>query len=939
MEATKKTLNDEPALQPHLMDYYYVLRKRMWLVLSTLFLIILFTALHTYSMKPVYRVTAKLLIDKETRKSPLTGQQLDYESYASEQLTFQTHFKIITSRPVLERVLAQMNLRDESFEPGLFTRFVTTVKANLKRLIAAVSPLSQKEEPLPPEELRLARRVRQLRSKIEIEGVRDTRLLSIHVEDNDPHIARDVANAVAETYALYDSDIRLESSRKMLDWLTKQLYDMRKKAADAERAFIAFKEKENLFSIEGKQKINVQKIEEMNASYIEARSKRLEVQAKIRELEKFIGAKESGKVRNIPTFINSKIIEDLYAELLQTEIEHRKISGVFKHKHPEMIKVTSKIQELRRKIRQQTEKALENAEAECAILIAREEALQEAMNRYEKEAIGTNRKELQYAVLEREVAANRELYNTLLAKIKETDITEEITRTNLRLVEPATVPPSPVKPKKARNLILSVIVGLFTGGGLAFFLEYLDQTVRNRDELEKTLGLPVFSEIPLQEKDHLKTKGNGKDLFPNLLDLPLTSHFSEAFKLLSTNLKFSGLDRPRRVYLVTSSVPKEGKSTTVFNLGVTLAQLGARALIIDTDLRKPAMKKIVPPINSGGLSDILVDTFSTEINSGTLGEWTIGDIHKLLEIQEKSGVVHYENQAHTFTVTFHKGRIINVDWPSNPLDRRLLEVLLPSGKVSEKQAEIAISRMNKTSLRLDQVLIHLGYLTPEEISGPLKLQLEENIRELHNCRHGRFTFQEEPRPVSPVSDSSEAALSKAMAELDGVSPAVYPLLSGRIQRHLQRVEDTNLWVLHCGKLPANPAEVLESYRMRALVDLLRDEFDVILLDSPPATTFSDAAVLASLSDAAILVMRAGSTNAREVRRAKEQLEAARTPIVGTVLNMLDFKRDPYYYSRYGYGYKYKYDAYYGKEDQKSPKRKSILSRAKRSSKSKKTRQT
>jgi uncharacterized protein involved in exopolysaccharide biosynthesis len=145
-------------------------------------------------------------------------------------------------------VLEKLPLDDESLEGGLIGRFITTVKSNVKRFFSFVFSRSEVDESLPTEEERvLAERIEKLRDKIEVEEVRNTRLMNINVEDTDPQIARLIANSLADTYILYESGTRLESSRKMLDWLSQQLYGMKKKVEDAERAFLAFKEKENYF--------------------------------------------------------------------------------------------------------------------------------------------------------------------------------------------------------------------------------------------------------------------------------------------------------------------------------------------------------------------------------------------------------------------------------------------------------------------------------------------------------------------------------------------------------------------------------------------------------------------------------------------------------------------------------------------------------------------
>ncbi len=902
--------------KPHLTDYYYLLRKRSGLILSVLLLAIIVTTLFTFSMKPVYRATARLLIDRESYRSPLTGQQMEAENYMSQQMTFKTHFTMITSRPVLDRILDRLNpteasLEGRAAEEGVSGSFLTTTRANLGKLFGSLlDAATEKEPPVPEEELR-TKLCALLKEKIEIEEVKDTRLLNIHVEDHDPQVASVIANTAAETYVLYDTGTRLETSRKILDWLSKQLYEMKKKVEDAERDFQSFKEKENIFSIEGKQRINVQKIEEMNTDNIKTKSQLMEVEAKISELKKFIAASSASSIKTVPTFLRNELLEKLYAELLNTEVEYQRISGVYRHKHPEMVKVTSKIAELRSKIHQQVQKALSNAESERAVMLAREQALQQAMSGYESDAIGTNRKELQYATLERDLKTNQELYNTLLSKMKEANITDEITRTNLRLVEPAVLPLQPVKPRKALNLVLSVLLGLVAGVGLAFFLEYLDQTVHNKEEAQKYFTLPVLSEVPIQTAAQPKgeqPKGGG---VPSLLEIPLNSHFSEAFRMLATNLRLSKQSGFKGVYLITSSTPKEGKSTISFNLGLTLAHMGVKTLLIEGDLRLPTLSNVLKLPARRGMTDVFLETFNTEVKEGAIGDLTIGDIHQLLEIQEKTGTLIYQNEAELFHVSFLRGRIIDVDWVTRPAHERLGALLVETGKLTEEQARIAREKQPFASQPLWQIILQLGFISIEDLAGPLRLLNQENLQKLSRLKHARFTFEASSLSPGAHIEAKEAAFLEVMGNLKDLSPNRTPFLQEQMRRFLFQVPDRSLWVLPSGRIPPNPTELLANSRMKILVEILRSQFDVIIVDSPPVTTVSDTTILSSLCDGVILVVRIGTTHIKQIERAKEQLETISTPIIGMILNMLDFKKDPYYYGRYYH----KYKSYYSKQDE------------------------
>ncbi len=909
---------EDSGSQSHLKDYYHRLEKRKWLILGCLFITLLLTAVLTFSMKPIFRASAAMVIGEEQAVSPLTGEVVNYGNYVSEELTFQTHFEAVSSRPVLEKVITALDLGDGLFEMDPVGRFVANVRGNLETLLARLSPQEAEEKDALSEEARqIAAKIEALKKKISIKQVRGTRLLRIEVEDNDPALARDIANSLAESYILYDTEVRLEGEKMIMRWLDKQLSEMKHKVEVAERNFQEFKEQENLFSIKNKQKINVDKIEEMNTAYLEARSKRLEVETKISELKRYIEQNKAGKIRNIPIFLNNKLLEDLFSELLSAEIEYNRLSDVYKKKHPEIIKIQSTISGLTAKIHQQIQKALDNAGSELSMLLAREKALLEAMKHYEQEAIATNRKELRYAILEREVQTNRQLYELLLGRLKESEVLGEVTKSNLRLVEPASTPDKPVKPKKAFNLAVGAMLGLLLGIGLALFNDYMDQTLHNRTDIEKHLGLQVLSEVPVVGNGYGMT-GKSKRVFgPSVLDLPLNSRFTEAFRILVSRLRFSELNRRKGVYVVTSSAPHDGKSTTAFNLGLTMAMQGVRTILIEADMRLPKTRKSSALYGRPGLADVLTDALGTEVSFGRLGETAVGDIHTLLAVQERTGLLKYRTPREMFEVAFLDGRIVDVDWSGRPPGARLGALLVRSGRITEEQGETALAMQRNSSQRLGQILLRLGLLSADDLAGPLKMQMQQNLTELYRCQEAEYVFLEDKSVANGKADLKEMELASALGHVDaGISPPT-PFLFRRINRCLVQVKGESLWVMTTGKSVPNPMDLLTSKRMRVLVDLLKQHFDMVILDAPPAVGMSDATVLADMAEGVVLVIRADRTPVTEALRAKEQLETVETPIVGTVLNMFDMKKEGYYHGRYYY---YEYGGYYPKSRSLSRKR-------------------
>jgi len=477
----------------HLSDYLYIIRKHQGVILASLFILVGLVTVFSFTMTPVYKATARMVIDKEVKKSPLTGERLDYESYLSENLTFQTHFKLIKSRPVLSRVYEVLDLEHRMHEdaspPGMLAVLIGNIRKNIKKLTLIFRGESShpRGEPGPIDPVAI------LGPKIDIEQVPDTRLLTVSVQDKDPAMAQAIANTLCKAYIEYNMDVHLKATQRTLSWLADQMGKMKQKLEESEARFLAFKEQEKIFSITGKQKVHSQKIQEINASYINTRANRMDVAAKIAEMEKILAGDEVDKFP--PAFARSELLTSLYQEQALLAIELKKNQEVYKSKHPKMIQITTKLEQIKNRFRTELQKVLLSLRSEYSVLVAREKALEEALEQYEKDALETNKKEAQYAILEREVNTNKELYNIMSTKLKESMISQGIETANIRLVEPASRPVYPFKPRKKLNIFLGIIFGLLTGVGFAFFLEYLDQTVQNPEDIERHFKLPVLAVV------------------------------------------------------------------------------------------------------------------------------------------------------------------------------------------------------------------------------------------------------------------------------------------------------------------------------------------------------------------------------------------------------------------------------------------------------------
>lgn len=491
--------------QIHLSDYWDVIVKRKVVVVTFLLLTVTATLVVSFLMKPVYLASARMAIERESNSSPITGQRTEYIDVQSQLLTFNTHFKLIKSKPVIESLITEMNssaLLDEQDvnmpAENLFAAIAGYVQSNVERLKNNIKHLLQKEEVQLSEKEILDQKVEQLQKQIKISHQRETRLLNIDVEDIDREMAADVANLLAKKYIEFDLATRLASENQNLEWLTKEVYSMKKRLEDDERAFYEYKQLNKVFSLEGKQKVIDQKISELNNEYLATRSRRQDLDAKLSEIDKqYSGSTDIAYVRSI---LANKSIDEIYANLTSLELEYSRLSKVYRKKHPKIQQVTGEIAKVKAKFKSELGKEIDNLQVQRNILINREKVMEQNVAEYEDDAMDTNSKELKYTILQRNMDTSQKLYDTLVSKIKEVGVVSGGAKSNIRIVEHASVPLDPIKPNKKKNLLLSLILGLFGGVGLAFFLEYLDQTVRTEEDIANLLGLPVLSVIPIADK-------------------------------------------------------------------------------------------------------------------------------------------------------------------------------------------------------------------------------------------------------------------------------------------------------------------------------------------------------------------------------------------------------------------------------------------------------
>jgi Mrp family chromosome partitioning ATPase len=401
-------------------------------------------------------------------------------------------------------------------------------------------------------------------------------------------------------------------------------------------------------------------------------------------------------------------------------------------------------------------------------------------------------------------------------------------------------------------------------------------------------------------------QGDISDMF--LANYPGRSRFAEAFRTLRTNLQFSSMEKVLGSLLITSAGQEEGKTSIVANLSYTMAQAGKTVLMVDADLRKPTLSRLITSDNSPGLSGLVIDVFGTELGKGSMRDFSVSDLYRLLTFQKKTGRLHLTGGTEKVDFLFLLGELKEIHWLSRPEDRKLAHYLVNNGLVKKDDLERAIVRHKAMDKRLGLTLINMGLLKEDELESILSVHMMEGLRMALQFEHGEFDFDEldqsdfEHVSFDPVD--FHQLYNQAVMDREDL-----PFLRNKIEHAIVKTTEENLFLLPSGALPPNPSEILGSGRVSFLINLLKKRFDLLVIDSPPVLPASDAVLLAPLSDGVLLVARSGMMNREMVKKAAESLRQANVNLLGVALNGVDISREGFYRNYYKY-----YSKYYGEEN-------------------------
>jgi capsular exopolysaccharide synthesis family protein len=585
--------------EPHLYDYLLILRKHQWLILSFMLAVVTIVAIATFRMQPVYVATARIEMDRENANIlPFQGSDsydfmMDLENY------IETQSKILTSE-----TLALQTIRNG----GLTTRPEFSSPGGPSEAIASGSLANQKR---PPE-------LAGFLGSLSVKRVPNSRLMDVSFESTDPLLAAKIVNVHIATYIEQNFRSRYDATTRATTWLTDQLEELKIKVQKAEDARIAYERQNQIWTIDDKQNITTQRLSDVNRQLTDAQSERMKKES----LYQFA---KSGNLDAVPQVQSNTGLVDLLKKRTDASSQYNDALSQYGPNFPKVQRLQAQLKDLDDSIEKEKQKILAVLESDYREVQQRETLLTQALDVQKAEANQMAEKLVEYNILKREAEANKTLYDGLMTKFKETAISQSLRSSNIRVVDPAMIPSTPARPAKTRNVTLAFIVGLVGGIGLALLREYLDNTVKTPDDVETLARLPSLAVVPqfagsngTAKKQRLlqgfAANGHEKRIELVAQHLP-KSQMSEAFRALRTSILLSQADHPPQVILVTSALPREGKTTAAANLAVTLAQLGDRTVLVDADLRKPGVGRLLN-LGSGkyaGLSSYLAGVSSLDL--------------------------------------------------------------------------------------------------------------------------------------------------------------------------------------------------------------------------------------------------------------------------------------------------------------------------------------
>ncbi|MBV9926113.1 MAG: polysaccharide biosynthesis tyrosine autokinase [Acidobacteria bacterium] len=633
----------------HFREYLRAVRKHMLLIAGLTLIVTAATAVYVAQKPDIYTAQTRVQVDLESNPGAGAASKngtVVINSQTTDPAYFNTQLQNLTSPGLLRRVVKTLDLEHNQAFLRPSAGQNRTVWQNLLRmaglqkrtpekkegadanqlpLTGTVAPATAREDLVEAKRLDPFVRILQLDLKVEpVKETRtssyskDTRLIDIKYTHGDPQVAAKIVNALADTFVLSNLEKKTETNATAGDFLQKRVAELQSSIRSDEERLVNYAKTHQILSLDGSQNTVVERLAGLNQQLLQAENERKDAEAAYR-------AAQSPGAASALAEKESKPKEDVETKLAELRQRRSQLLVNNTEEWPEVKEINQQIATLEKQVGETKSRATAvvttNLETRYRQALDRERAIRADFQRQQGETLSQNEAAINYRIIQQEIETNKQLLDGLLQRSKENDVVLAGTPNNIYVADYAIAPDYPVGPQRLRGVIVALFLSLAGGVGLAIFLEYMNDSVRSTEDVDRWLRLPSMGVIPAVggfTKRRLfpstalsrRNNGDGQESPELLINAETRSALAEAYRHLRTSVLLSTAGRAPKSLLVTSSVPSEGKTTTAVNTALSLAQTGASVLVVDADMRRPRLHSIFGISNGRGLSTILSDDLS-----------------------------------------------------------------------------------------------------------------------------------------------------------------------------------------------------------------------------------------------------------------------------------------------------------------------------------------
>ncbi|MBL8204260.1 MAG: polysaccharide biosynthesis tyrosine autokinase [Blastocatellia bacterium] len=596
--------------QVHLRDYWRIVRRRLWVPISVVLLTVTLVTIYMLRSPSIFEGQTTVQIDREDTAS-LDVNSKELKILGPEDTQYiNTQLKNIQSPTTAYKVTKVLDLEhNQKFVPK-------GGREALKNDVIVTSGGDEQQA----ERNRLEPYVEALLEKVEITRLRDTRLIQIKYRHTDRELAKKITDTWAEVFRDENLTTRKQGNRDTASFLEDQISKAKLELIGSEEKLMNYRRNKQVIDFgESEKNTVINRLDQLNSELLRAENDRKTLQA-FYDLSRTIP-----DISTLPEIQKDPQVQELSKKLTDLKEQKAKLDVEYTPEWPAVKQVAQQIEELesqKRAAYKRIQTALEN---QYRAAEEREKFLRKAFDEQRGETVDQQSLAVNARMLQQAVDTNRDLYNKLLTSQKDVTVSSAGIKSSIRITDYSALPRIPVGPKRLQNILLSLLLSLVGGVGLALFIDYINNKIESVEDIDRYLSIPVLGVIPvfpLEGKERNRVMGSGSQkqlgvigttaMKPStgtaLVEVDNSSSIAESYRQLRTAVLLSSASHAPRTILVTSSQPAEGKTTTSTNLAISLSQTGASVLIVDCDLRRPRLHKVFGVKNSRGLSNYLSGT-------------------------------------------------------------------------------------------------------------------------------------------------------------------------------------------------------------------------------------------------------------------------------------------------------------------------------------------